>query len=247
MLEGKHALVTGAQQGIGRESALALARAGADVVINWLDDRQAAESLREEIIGLGRRSIAVQADIASMAGIDALFEAAAGFGPIDILVNNAGIFPRVSFLELDEATWDATQTINLKAAAFCMQRAARDMVRRGAGGSIVNMASMAVRGSPRGAHYSASKGGLLSLTRAAALELAPYGIRVNAIAPGVVDTAQPRFGFSESEIEAMGQAQPLRRIGTAKEIADIVVFLASEASSYVVGELIHANGGAYMA
>lgn len=247
MLTGKRALVTGAQQGIGRAAALALAQAGADLAVHWLDDKAAAESLRNEIAALGRECTTVQADLGARGGVEALFDGLADFGEPDILVNNAGIFPRVAFLDLDEATWDRTHDVNLRAAAFCMQRAARSMVRRGVGGSIVNMTSMSVRGSPRGAHYSATKGGLLSLTRAAALELAPYGIRVNAVAPGVVDTAQPRAGFGEEEIEAMGRSLPIGRIGRPREIADIVVFLASDASSFVVGEVIHANGGAYMA
>jgi NAD(P)-dependent dehydrogenase (short-subunit alcohol dehydrogenase family) len=248
LLSGKRALVTGAQQGIGRASAVALAKAGAAVAVNWFDDEGAAFDVKRQIESDGGACTLVRADLAAPGGVVSMFECLpAGFGDIDILVNNAGIFPRVAFLDLDEPTWDRTHAINLKAATFCAQHVARSLVARGAAGSIINMASMSVRGSPRGTHYSATKGGMLSMTRAAALELAPYGIRVNAIAPGVVDTAQPRAGFGEDEIEAMGRSLPIGRIGRTDEIADIVVFLASDASSFIVGEIIHANGGAYMA
>lgn len=247
-LSGKKALVTGAQQGIGRATALALAQAGAAVAVNWLDDEAAILDLKREIEAGGGICQPVQADLRTIDGIDRMLTAVVdGIGHVDVLVNNAGIFPRVEFLDLDEKTWDDTHAINLKAATFCTQRVARSMIARKAPGSIINMCSMSVRGSPRGTHYSASKGGMLSMTRAAALELAPYGVRVNAIAPGVVDTAQPRAGFDEDEIAEMAKVLPIRRIGRPSEIADIAVFLASDASSFVIGEVIHANGGGYMA
>src|SRR3954452_15576705 len=132
-----------------------------------------------------------------------------GLGPIDVLVNNAGVFPRVPFLELRESDWDYVLDVNLKGSCFCAQAVAKRMVAVGRPGAIINLTSgAAYRGSPRGAHYCASKGGVVSLTRQMALELAPHRIRVNAIAPGLTDTAQPRYGSSEEELMAMGRALP---------------------------------------
>ncbi|CAH1659571.1 MULTISPECIES: 3-oxoacyl-ACP reductase family protein [unclassified Chelatococcus] len=246
-LKGKVALVTGAQRGIGRSVAVALASAGADIAINWLDNEADARLTGDLVEEEGRRARLVRADVAQLTEIaEMVQEAVSTLGSVDILVNNAGIFPRVSFLELSEEVWDAVVAVNLKAAAFCTQAVARELIRLGRTGCIVNMSSSALRGSPRGAHYSASKAGLIGLTRTTALELAPYGIRVNAVAPGLIDTAQPRGGYDEVQLTEMTKSIPLRRMGQAGEIADAVLFLASDASSFVTGELIHVNGGAYM-
>ena len=247
-LMGKTALVTGAQQGIGAATAIELAREGADIAINWLDDEAAAEAVAGRIKALGRRAALVRGDVGSVAGARAIVEDAfAALRRIDVLVNNAGIFPRSMFLELTEEVWDATHAVNLKGTAFCSQAAARRMVEMRTGGSIITISSVSAAGSVRGAHYAASKGGVISLTRGMALELAPYGIRVNAIAPGIIDTAQPRYGMSEAEIAATGAAAPLGRVGQAPEIAAVAVFLASDMSSYMTGEVLQVNGGSYMA
>lgn len=248
ILDGKVALVTGAQQGIGRSVAAVLAAAGAAVVINWLDDEAEALETAGVVEHWGGKSLLLRADISDVGAIaDMVDRAVSSLGAIDILVNNAGIFPRVPFLDMTESVWDQVFAVNLKAAAFCSQAVARQMVKSGSGGSIVNMSSSAVRGSPRGAHYSATKAGLLGLTRTTALELAPHGIRVNAVAPGLIDTAQPRGGYQEEQLSEMTNNIPLKRMGKPTEIADAVLFLASESSSFVTGELIHVNGGAYMA
>jgi NAD(P)-dependent dehydrogenase (short-subunit alcohol dehydrogenase family) len=246
-LRDRVALVTGAQQGIGRGIALALAREGAAVAVNYLDDRAAAEGVAAKALGAGVRAVAIEGDVSTPAGCAALVAAAAReLGGLDILVNNAGMFPRVRMLDMTEADWDFVLDINLKGSFFCAQAAARVMLERGRPGVIIGLASQAVRGTPRGVHYSASKGGVVAMTRAMALELAPHGIRVNAIAPGLTDTAQPRYGHSEEELSAMGRAVPLGRMGRIEDIADAAVFLASDEARYITGQTLHVNGGSYM-
>lgn len=246
-LRGKVALVTGAQQGIGRSIALALARDGADVGINYLDDRAAAEKTMHEIREAGRRAVVVQADVAHPARArDLVARVAEELGGLDVLVNNAGVYPRVPFLEMRESDWDLVLGVNLKGGFFCAQAAARAMIAGGRRGSIINLASQAIRGAVRGVHYSASKGGVVAMTRAMALELAPHGIRVNAIAPGLTDTAQPRYGHGEDELAALARAVPLGRMAQPDDIASVAVFLAGDDARFVTGQTVHVNGGSYM-
>jgi Dehydrogenases with different specificities (related to short-chain alcohol dehydrogenases) len=247
-LEGKVALVTGAQQGIGRAIAVALARDGADVGVNFLDDASAAEGVAGEIRGLGRRAVTVQGDVSRAASVESMVKTVVdALGPPDVLVNNAGVFPRAAFLELSEREWDHVLGINLKGSFLCAQAVARALVAAGRPGAIVNISSSAVRGDPRGVHYSSSKAGVVGLTRAMALALASHRIRVNAIAPGLTDTAQPRYGNTEEQIAERAREIPLGRIAQPEEIAKVAVFLASAESGWVTGELIHVNGGFYMA
>jgi NAD(P)-dependent dehydrogenase (short-subunit alcohol dehydrogenase family) len=248
-LTGKAALVTGAQQGIGAAIAIALAQDGADVAINYLDGLQDAEAVAAAVRALGRRAILVPGDVSAPSAPAQLIDATvAAFGKIDVLVNNAGVFPRVPFLDMKESDWDFVHSINLKATCFCSQAAARSMIAAGIRGTIVSLASSAIFGaSPRGVHYAASKGGVVSLTRAMATELAPFGIRVNAIAPGLTDTAQPRYGMTEEELVARGASMPLGRLGQPADIANVAVFLASERSAFMTGQVVHANGGIFMA
>jgi NAD(P)-dependent dehydrogenase (short-subunit alcohol dehydrogenase family) len=248
-LAGKSALVTGAQQGIGAVIAIAFAQAGADVAINYLDGLAQAEAVAAAVRAAGQRAVLIPADLSgSDAPAKLVAATVAAFGKIDILVNNAGVFPRVPFLEMKEADWDFVHSINLKASCFCAQEAARAMVAAGTHGAIVSLASAAIfGGSPRGVHYAASKGGVVSLTRAMATELAPYRIRVNAIAPGLTDTAQPRYGATEEELIARAATMPLGRMGRPEDIADVAVFLASEKSAFMTGQIVHANGGVHMA
>ncbi len=247
-LETRVALVTGAQQGIGRAAALALARAGADVALNYLDDRAAAEKAAEEIRALGRRALVIRGDVSRAPDVQAMLDGVGrGLGAPDILVNNAGIYPRSAFLDLAEREWDAVLGVNLKGSFLCAQAAARAMVAAGRHGSIINLASQAIRGAPLGVHYTASKGGVVAMTRAMALALAPHRIRVNAVAPGLTDTAQPRYEHSEATMAELSRAVPLGGMATPDDIAEVIVFLACDASRHITGQTIHANGGSYMA
>jgi 3-oxoacyl-[acyl-carrier protein] reductase len=244
---GRVVLVTGAQQGIGEAMAIAFAAAGYDVAINWLDNQPAAEAVAATVREMGQRALTVRADVALLEEISGMVDVTlTGLGRLDVLVNNAGVFPRVAFLDMTEADWDLVVDINLKGSAFCAQAAARAMVAAGHGGSIINLSSRSLAGAVLGVHYSATKAGVVGMTRAMALALAPHRIRVNAIAPGLTDTAQPRYGNTEEELREMARAVPLGRMGTPADIAALGVFLASDAASYITGQVHHINGGAYM-
>ena len=174
-------------------------------------------------------------------------ETVAALGGIDILINNAGMFPRVAMLEMEEADWDFVIDINLKGTFFCSQAAARAMVKAGRPGCIINLSSQSIRGtSPLGTHYCASKSGIVGVTRASAMELAAHKIRVNAVAPGLTDTAQPRYGSSDAELAAAAAQMPLGRMVRPEEIADMAVFLCSDRAAMVTGQVYHVNGGAYL-
>lgn len=247
-LDGKRALVTGAQQGIGRATVIALAAAGADVAINWLDNQSAAEAIAGEVRQLGRKACLVQGSVGDTSSVERIVaEAHAGLGAIDVLVNNAGVFPRSKVLELTEAEWDQVLGVNLKGSFLVAQAVAKRMVAENRKGAIVNISSSSVRGHPLGVHYAASKAGIIGMTRAMALALAPNGIRVNAVAPGITDTAQPRYQFSEPEMVEQSRLVPLGAMAQPGDIADVIVFLASGASRFITGEVVHANGGLYMA
>lgn len=243
----KVVLVTGAQEGIGRSIAEAFAAEGAHVAINWLDDRNKAEKVAEIVKNLGMPSELIQGDVSKVHDarriVDTAFET---FGAIDILINNAGVFPRVSFLEMDEVDWDYVIDTNLKGSFFCAQAAAKYMIKSGRGGCIINLASQAIRGhAPNSTHYTSSKNGIVGMTRAIALEMAHHEIRVNCIAPGLTDTAQPRYGHTEAELAAMAGQVPLGRLIKPEEIANMAIFLCSERAKMVTGQTYHVNGGTY--
>ncbi len=248
-LADKVALVTGAQQGIGAAIALALAQEGADVAVTYLDDAAAAEAVAKAVRTHGRRAVTLKADVSKLAGIEAMVaETVRQLGVPDILVNNAGVYPRVKLLEMRESDWDYVLDINLKAGCFATIAVAKALIAAGKPGVVINLSSQSVRGAVRGVHYSASKGGVVSMTRALALELAPHGIRINAIAPGLTDTAQPRYGNSDGELIEMARTTiPLGgRLLTPDQIARTAVFLASDDSSATTGQVLHVNGGSYM-
>ena len=249
-LESMTVAITGAQQGIGAAVARRAAREGANVVVNWLDDEGAAQAVADDVAAAGRRAILVPGSVTEPDAVRRIVEAGLALGGsrgLEGFVNNAGIFPRVPFLELTGADWDAVHEVNLKGTFRCTQAAAKAMIESGNAGSIVNLASVAAfRCSPDGAHYVASKAGVIGLTRAAALDLAPHRIRVNAIAPGLTDTAQPRYGMSEEALAAAGAGIPLGRIADADDIAALAVFLLSGESAHITGQTMHVNGGEFL-
>jgi NAD(P)-dependent dehydrogenase (short-subunit alcohol dehydrogenase family) len=247
--EGKIVLVTGAQRGIGRAVALRFAQEGADVALNFLDDKPAAEAGAAQMRTLGRRCCVVQGDIAKPDAVRRLVATVEhDLGPIDVLVNNAGIFPRAPFLELTEEMWDAVLDTNLKGTFVCAQEVTRRMVQAQRPGVVINLASGApYRGSLRATAYMASKLGIVGLTRGMARELAPHRIRVNAVAPGVTNTAMPRLGNTEEGLAELAKQMPTGRIAEPEDIADVIVFLATDDARHMIGQLIHVNGGDYLA
>ena len=246
-LSNRVAVVTGAEKGIGRATAMALAEQGADLVLNYFESEAATQTLAATVEALGSRVAIVKGDVSRREDVARLLGTADALGGANILVNNAGIFPRVPLLEMTEADWQRVLDVNLKGAFLCLQAMAKSCVAAGRAGAIVNLTSgAAFRGSPRGVHYVSSKAGILGLTRAASQELAPNRIRVNAVAPGLTDTAQPRDGMTEDEIAVAGGKIPLGRMATPEDIARTIVFLCSDDAQHITGQTLHVNGGDYL-
>jgi NAD(P)-dependent dehydrogenase (short-subunit alcohol dehydrogenase family) len=244
-LLGKTAIVTGAAAGNGRAIALRFAEEGADVVVADVAEPGARQTARQ-IEDLGRQALVTGADVSRAADVQRMVrQSVDAFGHIDILVNNAGIETHAAFLDLAEEDWDRVLDINLKGPYLCAQAVARHMVEREIQGSIVNIASINSEVAFAGqAHYVASKGGVRMLTKAMAVELAPYGIRVNAIGPGVIDTTMSAASLGKPEVrEWMMDRIPLKRIGQPRDVANAVLFLASEEASYMTGTIIFVDGG----
>lgn len=248
-LTNKVALVTGASSGIGAATAHQLAGQGAAVAISFNRNEAGAERLRQRILEAGGRAITVQANLTRSRDARQLVEQTTReLGPIDILVNNAGsLVERLKLLELTEERWDEVINLNLKSAFLCSQAVAASMMERRTG-AIINVASIAGRngGALGSIHYSTAKGGLITLTKGLAKELAPYGIRVNAVSPGVIDTPFHEQFSTPEAMRAYVAGIPLGRVGTSDEVARVIVFLASEAASYLAGETIEINGGMLM-
>lgn len=246
-LTGKVALVTGARRGMGKSHALALAKQGVKVAVTDISQEE-CQLVVDEIKSTGGEAVAFKMDVSSKADVDAVFDAVIKqFGRLDILVNNAGIFAPKPALEMTEEDWDKTISINLKGEFLCAQRAAKEMAKNN-WGRIINIASIASGGVgvgiSGGAHYTASKGGVIGMTETLADEWAPMGITVNAIGPGAIDT--PMVAASQIPEEAMKTmlaGVPLKRMGRPEEVSAAVVFLASEEASYVTGATLYVDGG----
>jgi len=246
MLQGQAALVTGASRGIGKEIALELARNGCRVAINYYNDSaETADATLAEIRAIQPDAISIEADIRSSAQVIAMLEKViAKFQRLDLLVNNAGVQTWKPLLEVTEEEWDLVIDTNLKGCFLCTQQAARFMKDHG-GGSIVNLGSGCNKVAfPSLVAYTASKGGIEMLTKEAAIELGKYGIRVNCIAPGSIESERTRKEDPDYA-GTWSKLTPLSRVGTVSDIAPVVVFLASKASSFISGQTIGIDGGLF--
>ena len=247
LLEGKSAIVTGAGQGIGRALAKGLAAEGAKVVIAELNAENGMR-VAGDIERAGNTAIAVSTDVSNEASVGNLVaETLRAFGTVDILVNNAAIFPASAVAEMKVDEWEQVVRTNLGGTFFC-SRAVMPTMKANRAGRIINFTSgRALEGSRHGAHYAASKGGIIGFTKSLALELAPFGINVNSICPGAIDTPQPKAHVkSEAEFYAKASKIPVGRVGQPEDLVGPVLFLASHWSSYVTGQMIVVNGGSIM-
>jgi len=244
-LAQKVAVITGGARGIGKQIALTFAGAGADIVIGDIIEM---ETVAQDIKSLGREVITIKTDVTSKAEVQNLIHTAvSNFNKVDILVNNAGITRRASFMELTEDDWNAVIDVNLKGAFLCIQATAEHMIKRKYG-KIINIASVAgLNAVYVSANYCVSKAGVIQLAKVCARELGPYGINVNAIAPGVVLTDIVYYQRTQAEVERYVEDREkwavLGRVGTVEDIANVALFLASDESSFITGQVIAADGG----
>jgi NAD(P)-dependent dehydrogenase (short-subunit alcohol dehydrogenase family) len=245
-LDGKKALVTGASKGVGKGIALELGRAGCDVAINYHSDHAGADATVSELAALGRRAFAVGGDVAKSTDVDAMLsEAVRQFGRLDILVNNAGVQTWKALLDLEESEWDRVINTNLKGCFLCTQRAGRIMRDQGQGGHILNIGSGSNKYPfPNLVNYTASKGGIEMFTKVSAVELGPYNIRVNCVAPGAIEIERTKHE-SGDYAGTWSKLTPLRRIGTPADIGRMVVALAGDAGDFVTGQTILVDGGLF--
>ena len=244
-LKGKVALVTGAAQGIGKAIALLLAQHGADIVVSDINFEKAEETAKE-IQAIGQRTMAIRVDVANLNDVEQMVRSIIErFGQIDILVNNAGIARDKLILRMTEEDWDAVLNINLKGTFNCTKAIVRYMVKQ-RNGKIVNISSVVGEmGNAGQANYAASKAGVIGFTKTIAREIAQRGINVNAIAPGYIQTPMTD-AIPEKAKEEMKRLIPMERLGRPEDVAEAVLFLVSEASSYITGQVINVNGGIYM-
>jgi 3-oxoacyl-[acyl-carrier protein] reductase len=246
---GEVAWVTGSSKGIGRATCLGFAERGCDVVVHYSGSREEAEKVAGEVEKHGRDALLIQGDVSDSGEVERMVgEIEDHYGRLDILVNNAGSFiNRLTFTEMTEDVWDRVMEVNLKSVYLCSQ-AILPMMKRHGGGRIVNMTSISARngGSPNSVAYSTSKGGVSTLTRAMAKELISDGIRVNAVAPGRIDTPLHDEFTPDEKREEAAKSIPVGREGTPEEVVGAVLFLTSSEADYIVGEIIEVNGGLLM-
>ena len=244
-LSGKNAVVTGGSRGIGRAIALGLAEAGADVVLTFRENRAEAEKVVQQIQAMGRRALALQMDVTERASVAAAAKDSRGFGPVSILVNNAGINKPTDFDQVSDEDWDTILATNLRGPFVCAQ-IFLPLIAEAGGGSIVHIGSVSGQyGGPRTAHYAASKAGLISMAQVIARFGAPSGVRSNIVAAGLIASDMAAAGMAAPSVQKAAEAIILKRLGQTREVADAVVFLASEASSYITAQTINVNGGLY--
>ena len=258
LLEGRTALVTGGSRGIGRAVALALADAGADVVVNYhrpavpefgRDNTEDAERVVKEVLARGVRSLAVPADVSNKEEVDRMVGAVVDeLGGLDILVNNAGICPFHDFIDMPEELWDRVHGVNLKGTFLCSQAAALQMIDQGRGGRIISMSSIsALVGGAQQAHYTATKAGIHSLMQSMAISMGRHGITCNSVMPGAILTDINAEDLSQEEKRAyFSERIPLGRIGEPEDVAGPVVFLASDAARYMTGSSLLVDGGMFV-
>jgi 3-oxoacyl-[acyl-carrier protein] reductase len=245
MLKDKCAFITGAAQGIGKSIATGMARAGADIAVVDMNIEKAQNTARE-IVELGVKSLAIQADVSSQKEVGAAYSSFMEvFGKLDILVNNAGITRDALILRMKDEDWDLAMDINLKGTFLCCKEAIKIMTKQ-KNGKIVNISSVvAYTGNPGQANYSASKAGIVGLTKTIAKEYAGRGVRANAVAPGFIQTAMTEV-IPDKIKEQMREAIPLGSFGTTDDVANAVIFLSSKEADYITGQVLHVNGGMYM-
>src|SRR5213593_3379834 len=245
-LKNKVAIVTGGNSGIGQAIVLELARQGASVVIDYVAHPEATEALEREICKLGNQSLGVEADVSKLADLQKLIDAAVGkFGRLDIMVNNAGIETRTSVLDTTEAQYERVMAINLKSAFFGTQIAARQMIKQGGGGRVINITSVHEDWPmPGNTPYCLSKGGMRMLTRSAGVELALHNIRVVGVGPGAVATPINLVTMKDPALmQRLNAAIPMGRMATPEEIGSVVAFLAGDGASYITATTVFADGG----
>ena len=245
-LMNKVSVVTGGAQGLGRAIALELARKGSHLVVGDVN-LEAAQRVTEEVHALGRRSLALRVDVSNARDVSEMADRVVKeFGRIDILVNNAGICQVVTIEKMSEEDWDRVMAVNLKGVFLC-SKAVMGVMKKQRSGRIVNMGSLAgkVGGIATGANYSVSKAGVICFTKALARELAPYGVTVNAVAPGVIETDMTR-GITQGDFTNYLKTIPLGTIGSAEDVSHAVAFLVSDEARYITGEILDVNGGMLM-